>query len=75
MAAGYDMYELLETIIRQVAWRNMAEMQAALASVAAARDCNLFGNMALMISCQHSRLKTAGLGLWKCLECDRMISN
>lgn len=53
MAAGYDIYTLLDTLIDRAAWPSESERVAAHDSVQQYREVALFGNMAAIIACTH----------------------
>lgn len=86
-AAGYSLYELLETLIHRVAWPSEGEKNKALDSVTTMRTVMLFGNMAELITCKHERTTynpgvghtTIGRsafrnpGTNKCLDCGRNV--
>lgn len=58
--AGYSPYELLHEIIERVAWRSEGEKAIAHESVNEWQSVNLFGNYALLLSCQHEEVRNIG---------------
>lgn len=53
--SAYSPYELLRTLIERVGWPDGTQKDAALRSVDAMENMQIFGNLASMMQCPHEQ--------------------
>jgi hypothetical protein len=73
--AGYNIYEILTTLVERVAWPNQTEKIVVLESIEEMQEVNLFGNMSLRIECRHERTHQESYrDNTTCVDCGRILS-
>lgn len=69
--AAYSLYDLFRALIERVGWPTEEEKRLALASVDAAEQGSVLGNLAVMMACDHPEESIASTG--KCAECGKAV--
>lgn len=71
--AAYSLYELLRLLIDRVGWPTEEEKNAARGSVDQAERMGIFGDLALMMTCDHPDDEPGDRINGRCMLCGRLM--